>query len=99
MGGIPASVSIVTPGATIPWTVTTLTTGFVDPWGVLYDGANIWVTDDRHGAVGALLKLDSSGAVLQTVTLSVSYGFPAFDGTNIWVPGDLLCFGCPGIER
>ena len=50
------SVSIVTPGATIPWTVTTVTTGFIGPCGILYDGANIWVTD--HDA-STLLKLDS----------------------------------------
>jgi hypothetical protein len=77
------SVSIVTPGATIPWTVTTVTTGFNGPVGILYDGANIWVTD--YGA-STLLKLDSSGAVLQTVTVGSLPQFPAFDGANIWVP-------------
>jgi hypothetical protein len=77
------SVSIVTPGATIPWTVTTVTTGFSGPNGALYDGANVWVTDT---AAGTLLKLDSAGAILQTVTVGTSPEIPIFDGTNIWVP-------------
>ncbi len=77
------SVSIVTPGATIPWSVTTATTGFLGPIGILYDGASIWVTDE---AANTLLKLDSAGAVLQTVTVGTLPQLPAFDGTNIWVP-------------
>jgi hypothetical protein len=81
------SVSIVTPGATIPWTVTTVQGTFDNPFGILYDGGNIWVTD-RNG--GSLLKLDSAGAVLQTVTVGGLPGFPAFDGTNIWVPNAFL---------
>ena len=39
------TVSIVTPKATIPWTVTTVTAGFSVPFGALYDGSNVWVTD------------------------------------------------------
>ena len=81
--GAPGSVSIVTPGATIPWTVTTVTTGFIAPDGILYDGANIWATDlSAH----TLLKLDSAGAVLQTVTVGSAPAYPAFDGGSIWVP-------------
>jgi hypothetical protein len=46
----------------------------------------VWVTDDF---AGKLLKLDASGAILQTVTLGTpSVAYPAFDGTNIWVPGE-----------
>ena len=81
-----ASVSIVTPGASIPWTVTTVTTGFTRPWGAVFDGSNVWVTD---GVVGRLLKLDANGAILQTVTVGTSPSYPAFDGTNIWVPNGL----------
>jgi hypothetical protein len=80
------SVSIVTPGASLPWTATTVTAGFTDPVGIFHDGANVWVTDDF---AGKLLKLDASGAILQTVTLGTpSVAYPAFDGTNIWVPGE-----------
>ncbi|HKA36093.1 MAG TPA: S-layer homology domain-containing protein [Thermoanaerobaculia bacterium] len=82
-GGATGSVSIITPGATIPWTVTTVTTGFQRPFGILYDGANIWVTDNT---AGRLLKLDAGGAVLQTVTVGTSPNFPVFDGSNIWIP-------------
>src|SRR5262249_59718034 len=70
-------------GATLPWTVTTRTTGFANLQGALFDGANIWVTDTTPGT---LLKLDGAGAVLQTVTVGSNPEFPVFDGTNIWVP-------------
>jgi hypothetical protein len=77
------SVSIVTPGT--PWSVATVTTGFLGPNGALYDGANVWVTDF---SAGTLLKLDSAGAILQTVTVGTQPEFPVFDGTNIWVPNN-----------
>jgi len=76
------SVSIVTPG-TAPWTVTTITTGFNSPFGVLYDSANVWVTD--NGA-NTLLKLNSAGSIVQTVTVGSFPQYPVFDGSNIWVP-------------
>jgi hypothetical protein len=75
------SISIITPGA-IPWTVTTVTAGLSIPHDVLYDGANIWTADLISNAV---LKLDSAGAILQTVTVGVNPSQLAFDGTNIWV--------------
>ena len=77
------SVSIVTPGATLPWTVTTLSAGFSSLKGALYDGGNVWVV--AYG-LSALLKLDSSGAILQTVTVGQHPEQPVFDGANIWVP-------------
>jgi hypothetical protein len=75
------SVSIVTPAASVPWTVTTVTIGSGGN-GALYDGSNIWVTDNGT----RLLKLDSNGTILQTVTVGPASSFPAFDGANIWVP-------------
>jgi hypothetical protein len=78
-----SAVSIITPGATIPWTVTTVTTGFNGPGGALYDGSNVWIADTF---AGSLLKLNAAGAILQTVTIGASPKFPAFDGANIWVP-------------
>jgi hypothetical protein len=83
--GSPFSVSIVTPGPTIPWTATTVTAGFAGPWGLVFDGSNMWLTD-RGTIPGRLLKLDSFGAILQTVTLDTEPRYPVFDGTNIWVP-------------
>jgi hypothetical protein len=79
----PGSVSIITPGSSIPWSATTVTAGLTRPWGVIFDGANMWVTD--HTA-GTLLKLDAAGAVLQTVTVGVFPDIPTFDGSNIEVP-------------
>jgi DNA-binding beta-propeller fold protein YncE len=60
-----------------------VTTGFSNPVGILFDGSNIWVTDEGDAT---LKKLDQNGAILQTVSVSGAQ-FPAFDGTNIWVPG------------
>jgi hypothetical protein len=77
------SVSIITPQPTLPYPVTTVTAGFLNPLGILYDGAHIWIVD--NGAE-TLLKLDASGNVLQTVALGQNPQFPVFDGANIWVP-------------
>src|SRR5262245_21894342 len=60
------SVSIVTPGDTIPWTVTTVTAGFNSMAGPTFDGTNIWVA---NASLNTLLKLNSSGGILQTVTV------------------------------
>jgi hypothetical protein len=81
--GAPGSVSIVTPGAIIPWSVTTVAAGFTTLRGSVFDGAAVWVTDV---GTGTLLKLDSAGAILQTVTVGLGPSYPAFDGTNLWVP-------------
>jgi DNA-binding beta-propeller fold protein YncE len=74
------SVSIITVN---PISVATVTTGLNLPVGILYDGANIWVTDIGDNT---LKQFDSNGAVLQSVSVEISPQFPAFDGTNIWVP-------------
>jgi len=78
-----SSVSIVTLN---PMSVTTVTTGFTTPMGILYDGANIWVANYGDGS---MKKLDSSGNILLSVNVGCCPEFPAFDGTNIWVPGVL----------
>jgi len=49
--------------------------------GILFDGTNVWVTDD-----GSLKKLDPNGNVLQSVAVGTLPLFPVFDGSNIWVP-------------
>jgi DNA-binding beta-propeller fold protein YncE len=82
-GGSNGSVSIVTPGPSLPWTTTTVTAGFTAAYAALYDGSNIWVTDTGSDR---LFKLDSNGAILQTVTTANDPHLPAFDGSNIWVP-------------
>jgi hypothetical protein len=80
--GSGGGVSIVTPGATLPWSAVNVTLGFAGPAGILYDGTNIWVAD----LIGTILKLDQAGTILQTVTVGSGPYFPGFDGTNIWVP-------------
>ena len=76
------TVSIVTPGASIPWTTTTVTVGSATA-GVLFDGSNVWAT---VAGAGKLLKLDASGTILQTVTVGTGPQIAVFDGSNIWVP-------------
>jgi hypothetical protein len=73
------SVSIVSLN---PTTVTTVT-GFTPVSGMLYDGANIWVTEFfAH----TLHKLNSDGSIAQSITVGTNPFYPVFDGTNIWVP-------------
>jgi hypothetical protein len=79
------SVSLVTPGAALPFAVTTVAAGFTTPTGILYDGSNIWVTDVD---AGTLLKLNSAGGILLTVTVGASPFHPIYDGTNIFVPNN-----------
>jgi hypothetical protein len=78
--GSPGSVSIVTLN---PLSVTTVTTGFSSLLGIIYDGGNIWVTDAGDDT---LKKLDSSGNIVLSVSVGSDPLYPAFDGTNIWVP-------------
>jgi hypothetical protein len=77
------SVSIITPQATTPYPVTTVTAGFIYPSGVLYDGAHIWVTDF---SANKLFQLDAGGNIVQTVNVGNGPSFSVFDGANIWVP-------------
>jgi len=86
--GGPGSVSILTPAAAPPWTVTTVSAGYVSPQGLVYDGANVWATDVALLAAdpGKLLRLDTTGAILQTITIGKSPVYPVFDGGSIWVP-------------
>jgi hypothetical protein len=83
-GGSGGSVSIVTLN---PLSVTTVTAGFTQAFGIQYDGANMWVTDGGT-TPGKLLKLDSNGAIMQTVTVGNTPSLLVFDGTNLWVPNE-----------
>jgi len=82
---IGGSVSIITLN---PTSVTNVSTGFDSLRGIVYDGANIWVTDITSGAIDKLHKLDSMGGILQSVDVGSVALLPAFDGTNIWVPNN-----------
>jgi hypothetical protein len=83
--GPPGSVSYLQPNGGVPNVFGTITGGFVAPYGILYDGAHIWVTD--NGA-NTLLKLDGAGNVLQTVDVGSGPQNAVFDGANIWVPNE-----------
>jgi len=77
-----ASISSFIPSQTPPWSETTISTGISLAVDVLYDGSSMWVSDANQG----LLRLDASGAVIQTVPLGAQARSPVFDGANIWVP-------------
>jgi hypothetical protein len=62
---------------------TTVGVGFSHPLGMLYDGANIWVTDDGDRQ---LKKLNTDASIAVSVPVGVTPAHPAFDGINIWVP-------------
>ena len=74
------SVSLVTPGSSIPWTVTTVAARFADR--PRAPGTNVWVTDSTAGSVQARSRKrdpsDRHGGRRA--------GLPVFDGANIWVP-------------
>jgi DNA-binding beta-propeller fold protein YncE len=80
-----STLSIITPGAAIPWTVTNvnIALGSSTPFGLLFDGTFIWATDVSANTV---VKLDTTGAILQTISGVAAPYHPVFDGTNVWVP-------------
>jgi S-layer homology domain len=79
----PGSVSIITPGT---WSAQTITAGFDEPSGLVFDGTNMWVVD---GGASSLFRLDSEGAIVQTISITAPAGQPAFDGANLWVPTEV----------
>jgi hypothetical protein len=60
--------------------VTTNFTGFGQLYGILFDGTNLWVSDQTDSM---LKKLDSGGAIIQSVPVGAQPQFPVFDGFNI----------------
>ncbi len=75
----PGAIAIITPGA---WTSQVITTGSLYPWGIVFDGTNMWMTAIPSG----LYRLDAAGSIVQTVPTGTYPGLPIFDGANIWVP-------------
>jgi hypothetical protein len=78
------TVSIITLNPTLVTNVG----GFTDLTGIIYDGTNIWVTDNIAGTTDKRRKLNSSGGILLSVDVGNDPRFPIFDGTNIWVPNN-----------
>lgn len=66
-----------------PTNVTTVSTGFNAPAGIVFDGINMWITD---ASANTLIKLNSDGSIAQTINVGTTPVSPVFDGINIWVP-------------
>ena len=69
-----------------PASTTTVSTGFVAPVGILYDGSDIWVTDAGDNR---LKKLNFNGSIALSIPVGSQPFHPVFDGMNIWVPNKL----------
>ena len=67
--------------------------GFAGPFGIAFDGCNLWTTNFNSGSGSSLTEIKaSSGAFVQNISNSTnpSYGFNGpfnviFDGTHLWV--------------
>jgi hypothetical protein len=55
----------------------------INPRGIVFDTANIWVTDIGDDTIK---KLEDDGFVLDTVPVGTDPLYPVFDNINIWVP-------------
>src|SRR3954470_21225580 len=53
------------------------------PWGLAFDGANIWAADFDGDTVTKLRASD--GALLGTFPAGTAPTYSAYDGANIWV--------------
>jgi hypothetical protein len=72
--------------ALLKWYAANLTTSFKvghNPYGIAFDGANVWVTNNADATVTKLRASD--GANLGTFTVGGAPMGVAFDGANIWV--------------
>src|SRR5262245_6766036 len=78
----PGRGSILTPAASLPWTTSTLSTGFFSPFAIEFDASNIWVTD---GSESKVHRLDSAGAISLSVSVGLGRLDIRFDGVNPWV--------------
>ena len=81
MGG---SISKILAGANLPWFSFNGTyQQIVSPKGILFVEPSLWVTDPGSGN---LFEMTRNGGILKTIHLGGAPQFPAFDGTNLWVP-------------
>jgi DNA-binding beta-propeller fold protein YncE len=60
--------------------------GFHAPFGIVFDGSNVWVSNFGDGTSTSLQKLNDGATVIQDVTVGHGPSFLCFDGANIWVP-------------
>jgi hypothetical protein len=64
---------------------TNFNAGFSTPTGIVFDGANLWVTDPGDNMLKELDPL-GNGTVVQSIAVGAGPELPVFDGSNIWVP-------------
>ncbi len=65
--------------------VDTIDTGRV-PYGITYDGTNMWVVNGPYQEQGSVQKISKSGVILGTYpTYGLTSRYVIFDGTNILV--------------
>ena len=64
----------------------TFTVG-MGPFGMAFDGANIWVSNEFDNSVTKLRAND--GTVLGTFAVGVDPRCVAFDGANVWVTNNV----------
>jgi len=72
--------------ALLKWYAANQTASFpvgTNPYGVAFDGANVWVTNQGSSSVSKLRASD--GTVLGTFAVGTLPAGVAFDGANIWV--------------
>jgi hypothetical protein len=81
--GVPGFISIFQPS---DWSHIDVS-GFSSPRDLVFDGTNMWLTENS-----GLLRLDSNGGIVQTVSIGFPLGRPVFDGINIWVPQQIPDF-------
>ena len=67
----------------VPTSFTVGKTQNSDPYGVAFDGANIWTANSGDGTVTKLRTSD--GANLGTFTVGGQPNGVVFDGANVWV--------------
>jgi len=77
------TISIISPSGPGTWNVNSISVSY-QPIGIVYDGNNIWVCAVDGVSDSSIKKLDSSGAVLQKVSLPGPV-VGVFDGTNLWM--------------
>jgi hypothetical protein len=67
------------------------------PKGISDDGTHVWVTDSYQGTTGGSVTeiLESTGAVVQTITTCSHPEEVSSDGTDVWV----ACFGSPTVDE
>ena len=56
------------------------------PWGLVFDGANIWIADHEGNTVTQLRASD--GTVLGVLAVGTAPLYLTFDGANIWVTNE-----------